>query len=261
MKSAILQLPTEEDQDEAQDKELEVLTIFPSEQYGNEIKTSEFHPVDKSRIMSVQERQLVLWDLSSGEARLSSNIPLEGRNSPSFTSGKWNPHQNGNQFATCVEGGLKTWDIRSGSISWNIDSAHAQLVRDLDFNPNKQYCVATCGDDGRLRIWDWRRANEPLFSRADHSHWIWCVRFNPFHDQLLLTASSDARVIVSGAGGVSSENAGLVPDGPLQHCEHEDSVYCCEWSSQHPWTFASLSYDGRLLISRVRRTYKYQILL
>lgn len=31
------------------------------------------------------------------------------------------------------------------------------------------------------------------------------MRFNPFHDQLLLTASSDARVLLSSAASVSSE--------------------------------------------------------
>lgn len=36
---------------------------------------------------------------------------------------------------------------------------------------------------------------------------VWCVRFNPFHDQLLLTASSDARVLLSSAASVSSENS------------------------------------------------------
>jgi hypothetical protein len=35
---------------------------------------------------------------------------------------------------------------------------------------------------------------------------VWCVRFNPFHDQLLLSASSDARVLISSAASVSSEN-------------------------------------------------------
>lgn len=35
---------------------------------------------------------------------------------------------------------------------------------------------------------------------------VWCVRFNHFHDQLILTASSDARVLVSSAASVSSEN-------------------------------------------------------
>ena len=43
--------------------------------------------------------------------------------------------------------------------------------------------------------------------------------------------------------------------------EHEDSVYAVEWSSADPWVFASLSYDGRLVINRVPRTEKYKILL
>lgn len=43
--------------------------------------------------------------------------------------------------------------------------------------------------------------------------------------------------------------------------EHEDSVYAAEWSSADPWLFASLSYDGRLVINRVPRALKYRILL
>lgn len=43
--------------------------------------------------------------------------------------------------------------------------------------------------------------------------------------------------------------------------EHEDSVYAVEWSAADPWLFASLSYDGRLVINRVPRALKYHILL
>lgn len=51
-------------------------------------------------------------------------------------------------------------------------------------------------------------------------------------------------------------------DGVLAtYDEHEDSVYSVEWSSADPWTFASLSYDGRLVISKVPRAEKYMILL
>jgi len=33
--------------------------------------------------------------------------------------------------------------------------------------------------------------------------------------------------------------------------EHEDSVYSVAWSSYDAWTFASLSYDGRVVINHV----------
>ena len=43
--------------------------------------------------------------------------------------------------------------------------------------------------------------------------------------------------------------------------EHEDSLHAVDWSCADPWVFASLSYDGRLVINRVPRAEKYKILL
>ncbi|KPP69177.1 hypothetical protein Z043_112090 [Scleropages formosus] len=113
---------------------------------------------------------------------------------------------------------------------------------------------------------------------------VWSVRYNHSHDQLVLTGSSDSRVILSNMVSISSEPFGHLADEddlsdgednhqeekskePLQDSiiatyeEHEDSVYAVEWSCADPWLFASLSYDGRLVINRVPRALKYRILL
>ena len=42
--------------------------------------------------------------------------------------------------------------------------------------------------------------------------------------------------------------------------EHEESVYTAEWSAADPWAFASLSYDGRLVIGQVPQSVKFNIL-
>ena len=42
--------------------------------------------------------------------------------------------------------------------------------------------------------------------------------------------------------------------------DHEDSVYTAEWSTADPWSFASLSYDGRLVIGQVPQSVKFNIL-
>lgn len=111
-------------------------------------------------------------------------------------------------------------------------------------------------------------------------------RFNTFHDQLLLSSSSDCKVMLTCANSCSSEaippqssspkekssnsleddfnqdKQNGLEDGLLQTFDnHEDSVYCVEWSSADPWIFASLSYDGRLIISKIPKQYKYRILL
>jgi WD40 repeat protein len=271
MKTSLYQLPQAENPEIVES--LPVVTKFDTCNYGNEVKTTEFHPTDSNKVASVTETNAIFWDVSGEEAKNILAVQLNGKNNPKFTTGKWNPHQNCNQFTTATETHLKTYDVRTGELAWNIDNVHSQLLRDLDYNMNKQYHVATCGDDGLIKIWDFRQTMQPVYSRSDHSHWVWCVRFNPFHDQLLLSASSDARVLISSAASVSSENntdvsindetetKQMISDGPLQWCEHEDSVYCAEWSPAEPWIFASLSYDGRLLISRVKKSLKYQIML
>lgn len=44
-------------------------------------------------------------------------------------------------------------------------------MRDLDFNPNKQYYLASCGDDCKVKFWDIRNVTEPVKTLEEHSHW------------------------------------------------------------------------------------------
>lgn len=53
-----------------------------------------------------------------------------------------------------------------------IENAHGQLVRDLDFNPNKQYYLASSGDDCKVKFWDVRHISEPVKTLEEHSHWL-----------------------------------------------------------------------------------------
>jgi EARP and GARP complex-interacting protein 1 len=118
-----------------------------------------------------------------------------------------------------------------------------------------------------------------LRTETNHSHWVWTVRYNSFHDQLVLTCSSDNRVVLSSVASLSSEpyrttvvdeemsNSSEIkqeihPDHIVKVYEdHEDSVYSVEWSTVEPWVFASLSYDGRLVINKVPKEEKYKIIL
>ena len=118
--------------------------------------------------------------------------------------------------------------INKGAV-YSLENAHSQPIRDLDFNPNRQYLMATGGDDGCTKFWDIRNIQSPVLSRQDHFHWyvlswckdlaqhysnivfffrVWQVRYNVFHDQLILTAGSDARVVLTSAASISSEPFG-----------------------------------------------------
>ncbi|KAG1682467.1 EARP-interacting [Nymphon striatum] len=247
---------------------------------GKDVKCINWNPCeDSSTIISVVDNKFQLWDLneSSTFAKLIGTCVLDVKGQPKFNSGRWNPHQKCSQFGTVNDTSIRGWDLRTMQQTYCIENAHCQLVRDIDFNPNKQYYLVSCGDDCYTKFWDIRNTSESLLSISNHSHWVWKVRYNHFHDQLILTSSSDSRVILSNIASLSSEPFGhliddeneddesrknVPEDGVIsRYEEHEDSVYAVEWSVADPWIFASLSYDGRLVINRVPRSEKYKILL
>ncbi|KAJ2887186.1 Protein tssc1 [Coemansia asiatica] len=174
----------------------------------------------------------------------------------------------------------------------SIECAHSAKIRTLDHNPNLPYIVATAGDDGHVRVWDTRVPTAALMEIANHSHWVYSVAFNPNHDQLLLSAGADGLVNLESVVSVSSAHVvahhaeetsedaesdvssdysnqggsdiglGQATDGLVaQFDDHETSVYAARWSLADPWIFASLSFDGRMVINSVPREEKYKILL
>ncbi|KAG7300725.1 hypothetical protein JYU34_015051 [Plutella xylostella] len=234
-----------------------LLTIKP-EKPDEELRCAEWHPTEAGRVAVMTSAGARVYDGGAAVAGAG-----EGRRGK-CGGGKWSPHAPTGQLAIIQDTHIRSYDLRCAAPAWSVEAAHKQLVRDIDFNPNRQFQLASVGDDGALNIWDYRSSKEPIFTRQDHSHWVWTVRYNTYHEQLLLTGSSDARALLTAAASVCERDGGAaqLEDGVLQaYSAHSDSVYCAEWSAADPWTFASLSYDARLVLSTVPRHDKYKILL
>jgi EARP and GARP complex-interacting protein 1 len=247
--------------------------VLKTIEHGSEIKTTEFHPENPRLMASVVDGKILVFN--RGDAETSVMAELNSKGTPKFGGGKWSKH-NSNQFLALYDCNVKSYDIRDGKCSWTIEDHAGNCLRDLDCNANKSFHIVTGGDDGSIKFWDTRNVKESVMARKDHSHWVFCVRFNTFHDEFVLSSSSDGKVLLTYAGSVSSvsseaeENGsgvrnkkhGGLADGLLQvFDQHEDeSVYCVEWSHAEPWIFASLSYDGRVIVTKVPKQYRYQIL-
>ena len=74
-----------------------------------------------------------------------------------------------------------------------------------------------------MKFWDIRMTTEPILSRNEHSHWVWNVRINRFHDQLVLTSSSDSRVILCSIASISSEPFGHVVSTEEESAQTDES--------------------------------------
>ncbi|EFO95825.1 hypothetical protein CRE_14050 [Caenorhabditis remanei] len=213
------------------------------------------------------------------EPRIVQTMKIPLRNEEDeLLSIKWSPHYDGNMLGVTTGRHSICFDVRTQSEHLKVTDAHLHRTISMDFNPNLQHVIATGGDDGYVRLWDTRSISTPLMTLHPHAHWVWSVQFHPVHDQLILTGGSDASVVLSCAQSVSSEQqkefrdddeeeeeeedlVEKLQDGQLERIdEHEDSVYACAWSSADPWTFASLSYDGRMIVSNVSRKHKYALM-
>eukprot|EP00127_Corallochytrium_limacisporum_P002148 Clim_evm42s108 gene=Clim_evmTU42s108 len=197
-----------------------------------------------------------------------------------------NPFGGGKEVAIAYDEGLLGVDIRSMNTMYTKKGAHPQQTLSVDFNHNRNHLLVSSGVDGCIRFWDVRNMSEPLRIDEHHNHWAWSVKYNQFHDQLLLSCGSDSRVVLSNVYSLCSDPQALTPGMELPSSagrveddeedigenglkedgvigvfeEHEDSVYAVEWSATDPWIFASVSYDGRIVFNRMPQEEKYRVL-
>lgn len=208
---------------------------------------------------------------------MDRTIELPNNKIPSTAA--WNLHAN-SQLVIAGTEDLFVYDTRQSmnSCVFRIEFADELYIRDVQCNPNRAHRWMTAGDDGHLRCWDLRGEPKKLMEIENaHSHWIWNVRYNPIYDQLCLSCSSDMKVKLWNWVSLSSaesihftsvphhhpnEIGNSIPDGLVHTYEqHEESIYSVAWSRTDPWTFASLSYDGRMVIEHIPEDIKYKILL
>ncbi|KAL0485272.1 hypothetical protein AKO1_011681 [Acrasis kona] len=227
------------------------------------------------------------------DAKCVNTFNVPGRR---LGTGRWDPHHN-EIVAVAAQTKIRQVDMRSNETVISIDNAHdQQRVRDFEYNPNKLYYVASCGDDCKIKFWDVRSTKEPIRTLATS------VKFNPHYDQLLLSSSTDGLVNLwniptissksvseeveeeleqiekeldlSAAGseddlksdytatsGASKVRVANMSDTLIQSIdEHQESVYSIAWSSCNSWVFGSVSYEGRVLIHQVKHSEKLKIL-
>lgn len=98
--------------------------------------------------------------------------------------------------------------------TFNITQAHMPFVRDLDYNPYRDYMLVTGGDDYKIKFWDVRKTDMPVMSLPGHSHWVWNVKYNPYHDHLVLSCSTDCMVNLWNIVSISSESDEQDPNSP-----------------------------------------------
>lgn len=182
----------------------EVLQLPHSASLG-ESRAVLWNAVLPEQVAVMHAKTLQLYQLHHGVSTSTSNegMRYEAPEADCFCAGRWDPHH-AHALGLSVERAIMTVDTRTMKPSHTLPDAHAQRVRGLDYNPNRPYVALSCGDDFAIKFWDLRKSSAPLHSQRAHSHWVTSASYNRFHDQLVLSSSSDSMVKLWRMSSVSS---------------------------------------------------------
>lgn len=210
------------------------------------------------KLISMDEQNIFLWSLDSSNKSAEVLSKDSAGMLHSLSGGAWDPHDV-NAVAATGESSVQFWDLRTMKKVNSIERAH---VRGVDYNPKREHILITAEDESGIHVWDLRKAKTPVQELPGHTHWTWAVKCNPEYDGLILSAGTDSAVNLWYASASSTNDK--APESPVEstrqrvnlllnsYTDYEDSVYGLAWSSREPWVFASLSYDGRVVIESVK---------
>lgn len=157
------------------------------------------------------------------------------------------------------DGKVRLWDMRAHEVPLEELVGHSHWVWRARFNPVYDELILTSSSDATVRLWRDSAHSSSAEGAAGERD---TGRLD--NDVALLGSIGRQPRGGVGGGGDPGRGSGAGEDAVGQvHCfdDHEDSVYGATWSAADPWCFASLSYDGRLVLNTVPRAEKYRILL
>ncbi|KAF4378490.1 hypothetical protein G4B88_027550 [Cannabis sativa] len=230
--------------------------ITPIGENVGKIKCILWWPSGKhDKLISIDEENLSLWSLDNMPRKAIQILSQESAGMYHFSGGAWDPHDV-NAIAATSESSLQFWDLRTMKKTNSIERSR---VRNVDYNPKKQYILVTAEDESGVCLWDLRKPKTPIEELSGHTHWSWAVKYNPEYEGLILSSGTNSTVNLWWADEFTSERVVDSPTranhlNPLLHSyiDYEDSVYGLAWSCREPWIFASLSYDGRVVVESVK---------
>ncbi|EPS63759.1 hypothetical protein M569_11022, partial [Genlisea aurea] len=163
----------------------------------------------------------------------------------------WNPFKEGFLLSGSNDRRICLWDLHSNPGKTILDAdhiyqGHEDVVEDVSWHSKHDYLFGSVGDDGKLIIWDTRAGGGFQHSVVAHRREVNYLRFNPFNEWVLATASSDSTVGIFDVRKLSS--------GPVYGLEgHEGEAFQVEWDPNHEAVLASSADDRRLIVWDLNR--------
>ena len=161
--------------------------------FSTRIQKIALNPISKQAFLSVENSNAHLWSLDRSEEPLHSE-----KGNSAVLACAWNCHTGTEFMLGGLRKHLKLYDVRllasnavtGQAVVWKANDVHADVIRDISWNPLSPNWVASAGDDGCAQIFDIRYGSKPMIT-LQCTNALYSVNWSNAHSEMLVTGGVD----------------------------------------------------------------------
>ncbi|KAJ2517819.1 Protein tssc1 [Coemansia sp. RSA 1939] len=267
---------------QSEDRPAPIFTVSASTQpmtIIDDIGTAAWHPTNTNQFSTTDSTCIRTWDTrvdvhkAQGPATMATAVDCA--HSAKIRALNYNPNLPYILASGGDDGAVRIWDLRNPATALLELANHSHWVYSVEFNPNHDQLLLSAGSDGLVNLESavsvssahvvagigGRHSDPDASTSRRHQQ---ASALDNIADKPRASDAEHTHAAEENSDSDTDDNEGAQRpvDGLVsQFDDHETSVYAAHWSAADPWLFASLSFDGRMVINFVPREEKYKILL
>ncbi|KAG7889388.1 hypothetical protein KL936_002962 [Ogataea polymorpha] len=217
-----------------------------------------WNPIVEGELATCSDDQtVVVWDITRSGAEIT---PMNVFNSHTsiVNDVRWHTFSGNSLGSVSEDKHFIYQDKRTKEPAIDTILSNKTSFNTICFSRFSKYLFSAGGEDGNVYLYDLRDVSKPLHIMMGHTKSITNLEWDPFHENIVGSSSSDRRIILwdinkIGKEQLQDEMEDGVPELLMMHGGHTGGINDFQFSEEIPWTVASCADDNIVHLWKVNR--------
>ncbi|KAG7927224.1 hypothetical protein KL925_002595 [Ogataea polymorpha] len=217
-----------------------------------------WNPIVEGELATCSDDQTVaVWDITRSGAEIA---PMNVFNSHTsiVNDVRWHTFSGNSLGSVSEDKHFIYQDKRTKEPAIDTILSNKTSFNTICFSRFSKYLFSAGGEDGNVYLYDLRDVSKPLHIMMGHTKSITNLEWDPFHENIVGSSSSDRRIILwdinkIGKEQLQDEMEDGVPELLMMHGGHTGGINDFQFSEEIPWTVASCADDNIVHLWKVNR--------